>query len=181
MVAPALSAAALTIGLIIGSALLYASHNKLRDAEATRLAVLDYQLMPPALGLSAGLLLGGVELILGAALALGNALAGSLTILLVALLSVIGLVTLARGLEIDCHCGGEGERLSFRTLGRNAALLLLLAVALVIDPRHELELTLLEAPLPLVLSVALATGSIVALFGTWRLWSNSLTRASTYE
>ncbi len=148
--------------LIVGSSLLVAGVRKLVDIEAARAAVLDYRLVPLAASAPFAVCLSALELLIGAALIMGISLAASLAILLLGAFSAAAINALVRRLDIDCHCAGPGERVSFRTLARNGALALALAGALVLRPTAPLYPSLAASELSYVLAVALALAAFIS-------------------
>lgn len=149
--------------VVVGSSLVYAGVLKLRDLEGSRIAVLDYRLVPAPMAGPVALLLGALEVLIGVALIAGVTFAAHVGIALLGLFSIAAGSALARGLRIDCHCFGEGERLSVTTLLRNAAFVALLSPA-VLHPIPTLLIPqLLVAPLPHVLSILLAVATLAAL------------------
>ncbi len=132
----------------LGLALLFAAAaaHKLRDRTRFQGILADYRLLPEALVPAAALSLVGVELGLAAAL-LGPATAPAAAIAAAGVLSVYALaigINLARGRrDIDCGCGGPGQRLHPGLLARNAALVAVCGVAaLPVAPR---PLSILDA------------------------------------
>lgn len=149
--------------VIVGSALLVGGIGKLRDLEGAALGVLDYRVLRWQLALPAALAIAVAEFGLGLGTLLGFSSASALSILLLAVLSLVALSALARGLDIDCHCGGNvDERLGMNTLVRNAFLMTLLAVGLVIPSATTRGL--LNAPLAYVVCVAIGVATTAALF-----------------
>jgi hypothetical protein len=157
--------------VLVGIAFVYAGIRKLRDRVGARIAVLEYRLVPArATGLVASAL-GICEVSVGAGLIAGLPLATLGGIALLALFSPAAVSALARGLDIDCHCFGDGEKLSAATLVRNAGLVTVLGTAHFLRPPPSSSLApqLLTAPLPYVLSVGITAAAIVAVGSAIRL------------
>lgn len=146
----------------VGLAFLYAGFNKLRDLTGARIAVLDYRMLPARLSGPTAVLLGTAEAAAGLGLIAGISVATAAGISLLGGASIAVAVALVRGLEIDCHCFGVGEKLSFGTLVRNAALAGLLVPGLFVRPAHPSMLApqLLMAPIPHIVSVGLSIASL---------------------
>ncbi|MGQ9688268.1 MAG: MauE/DoxX family redox-associated membrane protein [Desulfobaccales bacterium] len=148
------SGLAILLGLVLGAAFFYAGLMKRLDPYQFAEAVLTYDLLPPPwVGLVAAILpwveltagffltLGYLveipgRLLQGMGLASGARLVGGikrrscllLIVLILAAFLVVLLITMARGLQIDCGCGLVGERLvGWGAVGEDA---LMLAVAL---------------------------------------------------
>lgn len=115
--------------LLLGVLLIWAGTVKAMDLELTARSMMNYDLVPePAVNILA-LLLPAVELIVGACLILGLFMDGALLMATV-LYGVFWLAVvsaLARGLDIDCGCFGEGSStVGMITLLRNTGFLLAL-------------------------------------------------------
>jgi hypothetical protein len=152
---------------------------KLRDPIGTRIAVLDYRLIPARAAGIAALGLGAAELLVGLGLLAGLASAALGGVVLLALFSGAAASALVRGLDIDCHCFGEGEKLSPATVSRNAALAApLLAGLLLGAPSSLLAPQLLHAPLPYLLSVGSGVAIVAAAVAAVRVnrWPQASTR-----
>jgi len=88
------------------------------------------------------------------------------TTLLLAILSAAASSALLRGLRIDCHCFGDGEALSVKTLARDATFAIALAASLLLTwpPASLFTPKLLLAPLPHLLTLGFA--AVIVLAGT---------------
>lgn len=107
---------------------------KLADLGAFASAVERYRLLPPALARVVGFVLPFAEALAAALLVVPSTRAGgaALAAALVALVTGAVAFNLLRGrTDIDCGCGGPGQRqrLSWRIVVRNAALLAACALA----------------------------------------------------
>lgn len=96
--------------LVTGGVWIAAGALKIAQPDASINAVRAYQLLPPSLAEVVGLVLPGLEVVVGLALVLGVFTRGAA--LLSALLFtafIIGIASVwARGIEIDCGCFGGG-------------------------------------------------------------------------
>ncbi|MCO5102167.1 MAG: methylamine utilization protein MauE [Burkholderiaceae bacterium] len=113
-------AGALALVLAIGA------WSKLADLDAFAAALERYRLLPLALARVVAFALPFVEALAAALLVVpsmrnpGAALAGALLTLVTSAVAI----NLLRGrVDIDCGCGGPGQRLSWRLVARNAVLL----------------------------------------------------------
>lgn len=110
------------LGLALGSLFFYAGLQKQAAPYEFTDAILAYRLLPESWAGLTGALLPWVEIVAGAALALGNLVPSGhrslgeaavrlrrsallLLVLLTALFVVVLLITMARGLKIACGCG----------------------------------------------------------------------------
>jgi putative oxidoreductase len=102
--------------------LIVAALAKLRDPQALAQDIANYRVLPAALVPAAATALPGVELVLGAALALGwwtRAAGVAATALLGVFTIAIG-TALLRGIDIECGCfGGQGHPATWWTFARD--------------------------------------------------------------
>jgi len=149
--------------VFVGLVFLYAGLRKLRDIDGAQIAILDYHLIPAHLARLLAPLLGGFEITIGTALIVGMRVAVPIGLLLLAIMSTAVGTALARGLNIDCHCFGEGEKVSRATLVRNAVFAAALAVNLLLrTPNPSLFAPqFLTAPLSHLLGIGSILGAIV--------------------
>ena len=130
MIDPALAwiAAAATALVLTRSAVL-----KLADFARFRGAVDDYRIVPGGLGLVVAVLLPTAEAGASAMLLVPatRPWGGMLALAVLGVVSAAVAINLARGRsEIECGCGGPGQRISAALLGRNLALAAVAALAL---------------------------------------------------
>lgn len=124
--------------VLVGSALAYSGFTKLRDFESARIGLLGYRLVGPRASAPLAALLGLSEVGVGLGILAGAPTAVAVGVLILCTVSLAALSALARGLDIDCHCAGVGERLTQWTLVRNAAMIGTLVIALLAAARgHE--------------------------------------------
>lgn len=100
------------LSVVVGIVFLATAVPKLRRPRSFVLTVLDYRVLPPALGQLYGRLLPPVELWLALVLLTGSAprLAGMLSSILLVSFIVGVSVNLARGRDLDCGCLGAGKK-----------------------------------------------------------------------
>lgn len=112
-----LDAFAIGTAVLLAGVFAVSATTKLRDLETTRFAVLDYGLVGPRIAYGAAIFLGLAEgtaaVLLVVRPPIGLPLAGSLLAFYTGLI----VITLARGLNIDCHCGPNSERVGRAQLG----------------------------------------------------------------
>ncbi len=96
--------------LVIGGVWLVAGALKIAEPDASINAVRAYQLLPPSLAEVVGLVLPGLEVVVGLALVLGVFTRGAAVLsALLFVAFIIGIASVwARGIEIDCGCFGGG-------------------------------------------------------------------------
>jgi hypothetical protein len=134
------------LGAALSVLLLVGAFAKLRDLALVRANLENYQLLPDALVAPAAVVLAAWELACGLAVLLspGAPLTLLATGALLALVTGAVVVNLLRGrTHIDCGCAGlsgHGDQpLSWALVGRNALLLLALAIAGAGRPGRELQ------------------------------------------
>lgn len=153
--------------IVVGSALLYAGMSKLRDLAGARVAVLEYRAVPASLSGPAALGIAALEAGTGLGVIVGLPAATAFGILLLALLTLTAASALARGFDMDCHCGEAQEKLSVRTLQRNAFFVVILLVALLLKgsvpgpPASLLYADLAQAVLAAMVVLLFAMVSVV--------------------
>jgi uncharacterized membrane protein YphA (DoxX/SURF4 family) len=110
--------------LAVAAVLIVAAIAKLRDPQAFAQDIANYRMLPASVVPAAAAALPGIELVLGAALALGIWTRGAgvaSTGLLVVFTFAIG-AALVRGIDIDCGCfGGHGHPATWATFMRDVA------------------------------------------------------------
>jgi Methylamine utilisation protein MauE len=121
--------------LLLGSIFLISSVAKLRHPKGFVLTVLEYQVLPPRMGLFYGWALPPCELFLALLFLTGTAISVAACMAAILLLSFMGAISinLIRGRSLDCHCfGSEGRRKAGWPLVVQDGFLLSVAVALVL-------------------------------------------------
>jgi uncharacterized membrane protein YphA (DoxX/SURF4 family) len=129
----------LLLRLALGAVFVYAAYTKLRQSWLLfALSIDSYQLLPEWGVLAIARVLPWAELAVGLLLIGGVWLryVSMAATLLLALFFSVMVWSYARGAGIDCGCFGVGEALSWKTLGRDGALLLA-SVALLVLSRPQ--------------------------------------------
>lgn len=119
-------AAALILRVILGLIFVYAAWVKLREPWAMfAIAIDSYQVLPAWAVELVARVLPWFELLLGVLLIAGiwRGVSAAAASLLLAIFFGLMVRAMAKGMQIDCGCFGPGERLSWVTLLRDAALL----------------------------------------------------------
>jgi len=101
----------LVFRIYIGAVFIYASMYKIIDPGAFAESIRNYMLLPPALTNLAALSLSWMEMVCGTLLVLGlfpRSSAAAVSALLVIFIAAL-IVSLARGLDIDCGCFNSGR------------------------------------------------------------------------
>lgn len=112
--------------LLLAAIFLYSGYSKMQSTLQFAAVLAQYQLVPTDLVLPLATYLPWGEIALGLFLLTGwktrfaASAAAALLIIFIAAMSV----TYLRGIEADCGCFGIGEKISLRTIGRDALLLL---------------------------------------------------------
>lgn len=151
--------------VIVGSVFLRSAFSKLRDIEGARIGVLDYRLVPAWIAAPVAVGLGVFELLTGGGLVLGSRVAAYTGVVLLLVVSLAAASALLRGLKIECHCAGEGQKLTWWTLARNAVFGAgLFGVLLVGANDPPLAPAVLLSPLTHVFAVGVTIALIAALY-----------------
>jgi len=177
------------LAIALGGVFLASATPKLRDPRAFVLGVLDYDVVPPALGSRYGWVLPPIELFVALLLLTGTAVRAAAMLALLLLLSFLVGVghNLARGRDLDCHCFGPAvkRRIGWGILAQDLALLLAagsLAALMSEQGWLQLEVWSLFWLLGVAGSVPLVIGTCVVAAGAtaiglrwltparWRAW-----------
>ena len=164
--------------VIIGFVFLYAGGRKLSDLDGAQIAVLDYRLVPTRMARLVAVLQGSAEIVTGSLLVVGIPVAFPLGILLLTVVTTAAGSALLRGLQINCHCFGDGEKLTPLTLLRNTAFVVVLAASwFAVHPKliSPFAPALVALPLPYILSVGVGAAAIAALFAVVQVLSRRST------
>jgi putative oxidoreductase len=122
--------------ILLAAVFLYSGYSKMQSTLQFAAVLAQYQLVPTDLVLPLATYLPWGEIVLGLFLLTGwkTRLAASAAAVLLIIFIAAMTVTYLRGIEADCGCFGIGEKISPRTIGRDA-LLLLPAVFLLAERR----------------------------------------------
>ena len=132
---------ALAARLYLGSLFLFACWHKLLDPHAFAVDIATYQMLPLAVVNPLAIVLPWVELVTGLMLVLGlrTRAASLLAAAMLAMFTAAITVAVARGLDLACGCfasqGAAEDPISWQTIVRDAAWLLLALYALRFDRR----------------------------------------------
>ena len=128
----------LVFRVALGAVFIYASLHKILDPMAFAQSIRNYLLLPPALTNLAAITLPWVEMVCGAFLVVGlfpRSAAAVVSALLVVFNAAL-VISLARGLDIDCGCfqsGRGGEAISTLSVLRDLALLFMSVSVMIYD------------------------------------------------
>src|SRR5262245_27327051 len=119
--------------ILLAAVFLYSGYSKMQSTLQFAAVLAQYQLVPTGLVLPLATYLPWAEIVLGLFLLTGwkTRLAAWVAATLLLVFIVAMTVTYFRGIEADCGCFGIGEKISLRTIGRDALLLLPAAFLLV--------------------------------------------------
>jgi uncharacterized membrane protein YphA (DoxX/SURF4 family) len=122
--------------IILAAVFLYSGYSKMQSTLQFAAVLAQYQLVPTNLVLPLATYLPWAEIALGLFLLTGwkPRLAASAAAALLSVFIAAMTVTYLRGIEADCGCFGIGEKISPRTIARDA-LLLVPAAFLLAEPR----------------------------------------------
>jgi putative oxidoreductase len=112
--------------ILLAAVFLYSGYSKMQSTLQFAAVLAQYQLVPTELILPVATYLPWGEVVLGLFLLSGwkTRLAASAAAVLLIIFIAVMTVTYFRGIEADCGCFGIGEKISLRTIGRDALLLL---------------------------------------------------------
>ena len=125
--------------LIVGGVFIWAGISKIADPLSFAQNVRNYQLVGPALSFLTAIFLPWVELIAGMWLIVGIYPRSSALLIscLLMFFIVLVLITMARGLDVDCGCFGTFSRRADWQLIAEDSLWLALSLALLFSPAND--------------------------------------------
>ncbi|HNT00588.1 MAG TPA: MauE/DoxX family redox-associated membrane protein [Candidatus Saccharicenans sp.] len=125
--------------LIVGGVFIWAGVSKIADPLSFAQDVRNYQLVGPALSFLTAIFLPWVELIAGLWLIIGIYPKSSALLIssLLLFFIVLVLITMARGLDVDCGCFGTFSRQADWRLIAEDSLWLALSLALLFSPAND--------------------------------------------
>lgn len=131
--------------IVLGGVFVWASWDKILDPPAFAQAIANYQIVPPALGNQAALLLPWVEMVCGGCLILNRWTRGSALIIALLLAVFMGALgyNIYRGMDIGCGCftlDQEAPGNMWLFLARDAVFLVI-ALAVMCRPGYRVERT----------------------------------------
>ena len=116
----------LIIRIIMGFVFIYAGAEKISDPEAFAISISNYRLLPTAAINFFAITLPWIELVAGILLIFGIAVKENSSILFSMLLvfTIAIVISLFRGLSIDCGCFGKGTQIGLYKLGENTLMII---------------------------------------------------------
>lgn len=116
----------LVIRIILGFVFIYAGAEKISDPEAFAISISNYRLLPIASINIIAITLPWIELVAGVLLIFGIAVKENSSILFSMLLvfTIAIVISLFRGLSIDCGCFGKGTQIGLYKLGENTLMII---------------------------------------------------------
>lgn len=116
----------LSIRLVIGFIFIYAGVEKISDPESFAISISNYRLLPTITLNFLAVTLPWIELVSGVLLLFGISVKENSTIIFsMLLIFTIGIIiSLFRGLSIDCGCFGKGTQIGLFKLGENLLMII---------------------------------------------------------
>ena len=116
----------LMIRIILGFIFIYAGAEKISDPEAFAISISNYRLLPTAAINFFAIILPWIELVAGILLIFGIAVKENSSILfsMLLLFTIAIVISLFRGLSIDCGCFGKGTQIGLYKLGENTLMII---------------------------------------------------------
>lgn len=116
----------LVIRIILGFVFIYAGAEKISDPETFAISISNYRLLPTAAINFFAITLPWIELVAGILLIFGIAVKENSSILFSMLLvfTIAIVISLFRGLSIDCGCFGKGTQIGLYKLGENTLMII---------------------------------------------------------
>ena len=116
----------LIIRIILGFIFIYAGAEKISDPEAFAISISNYRLLPTAAINFFAIILPWIELVAGILLIFGIAVKENSSILFSMLLvfTIAIVISLFRGLSIDCGCFGKGTQIGLYKPGENTLMII---------------------------------------------------------
>jgi uncharacterized membrane protein YphA (DoxX/SURF4 family) len=119
------------VRIILGLIFIYAGAEKISDPEAFAVSISNYRLLPVVTLNFFAITLPWIELVTGLLILFGIAVKENSSIIFLMLLvfTIAIVISLFRGLSIDCGCFGKGSQIGLLKLGEN---ILMLVVSLLL-------------------------------------------------
>lgn len=116
----------LVIRIILGFVFIYAGAEKISDPEEFAISISNYRLLSTATVNFFAITLPWIELVAGILLIFGIAVKENSSILFSMLLvfTIAIVISLFRGLSIDCGCFGKGTQIGLYKLGENSLMII---------------------------------------------------------
>jgi uncharacterized membrane protein YphA (DoxX/SURF4 family) len=121
----------LVVRIVLGLIFIYAGAEKISDPEAFAVSISNYRLLPVVTLNFFAITLPWIELVTGLLILFGIAVKENSSIIFLMLLvfTIAIVISLFRGLSIDCGCFGKGSQIGLLKLGEN---ILMLVVSLLL-------------------------------------------------
>lgn len=128
----------LLIRVSIGFIFIYAGAEKISDTEAFAISISNYRLLPISTLNFFAITFPWLEIITGILLLFGIAVKENSTIIFVMLsiFTIAIIISLFRGLSIDCGCFGKGTPIGLLKLGENLLMIVGLLILIVYDSEY---------------------------------------------
>jgi putative oxidoreductase len=114
------------IRIILGFVFIYAGAEKISDPEAFAISISNYRLLPIEIINFFAITLPWIELVAGILIVFGISVKENSAIIFTMLLvfTVAIIISLFRGLSIDCGCFGKGTQIGLLKLGENTLMII---------------------------------------------------------
>lgn len=114
------------IRLVLGFIFIYAGAEKISDPEAFAISISNYRLLPVSTLNFFAITLPWIELVAGVLMIFGIAVRENSSIFFAMLLvfTTAIIISLFRGLSIDCGCFGKGSQIGLLKLGENTLMII---------------------------------------------------------
>ncbi|MCZ7611343.1 MAG: DoxX family membrane protein [Ignavibacterium sp.] len=114
------------IRVILGFIFIYAGAEKISNPESFALSISNYKLIPAAALNICAITLPWIELVAGLLLLLGILVKENSSIILffLSLFTIAIIISLFRGLNIECGCFGKGNQIGLLKLGENSLMII---------------------------------------------------------
>lgn len=114
------------IRLVLGFIFIYAGAEKISDPEAFAISISNYRLLPVSTLNFFAITLPWIELVAGVLIIFGIAVRENSSIIFSMLLvfTIAIIISLFRGLSIDCGCFGKGSQIGLLKLGENTLMII---------------------------------------------------------
>ncbi len=114
------------IRLVLGFIFIYAGAEKISDPEAFAISISNYRLLPVSTLNFFAITLPWIEFVAGVLMIFGIAVRENSSIIFSMLLvfTIAIIISLFRGLSIDCGCFGKGSQIGLLKLGENTLMII---------------------------------------------------------
>lgn len=114
------------IRLVLGFIFIYAGAEKISDLEAFAISISNYRLLPVSTLNFFAITLPWIELVAGVLMVFGIAVKenSSIVFSMLIIFTIAIIISLFRGLSIDCGCFGKGSQIGLLKLGENTLMII---------------------------------------------------------